>query len=461
MRMEVLLPFHAKSRMEEDIYEYEFKSNLLSRANIQQQIARLKEAAEEADERIKYESAHNPEIQYAIDLVANFLRKKGRVCYGGTAINAILPRSLRFYDPQKDLPDYDFFTPNPEQDIKDIVKDLQQAGFPDVVERVGIHEGTHKILVNFVAIADISTLDPELYSLLYKRSIVRDGIHYSDPDFLRMMMYLELSRPRGQVERWAKVYERLLLLNEAFPPKVCRTKAEDLVGRVSIPVVLRKALLEYVIDNKRVLMGAEVVSLYDWLISKTRRFSPTMTWFLKKNGMVVFLTPDADRDAYRLKEIFASPEITVEILEAKGELVPHRAIVSYRGMPFAELLQEVACHSFTSLSLPDGRKLQVASLETMITFYYSLLLFTDDEKILQFYMTCLCQKLVDMSEKLHRKGTAGPIPAFSIECSGYQKGFASLLKEKFSRIQREKQKQKQKTHKLNRKSNRKTLKSST
>jgi hypothetical protein len=39
-----------------------------------------------------------------------------------------------------------------------------------------------------------------------------------------------------------------------------------------------------------------------------------------------------------------------------------------------------------------------------------------------------------MSEVLHRKGKAGPIPAFSIECSGYQKGFATLLKEKFERI---------------------------
>ena len=426
--------------MEEDIYEYEFKSDLLSRSSIQQQIQRLKDAADEAGERIKYESAHNPDIQYAIDIVGTFLQKKGRVCYGGTAINAILPRSLRFYDPQKDLPDYDFFTPNPEKDIQDIVKDLQQAGFPDVVERVGIHEGTHKILVNFVPIADISTLDPTLYKQLYDRSIVRDGIHYADPDFLRMMMYLELSRPRGQVERWSKVYERLVLLNEAFPPKVCRTKADELVGRVNIPVVLRKALLDYVIDNKRVLMGAEVVSLYDWLISKRRRFKPTVTWFLKKNGMVVVLTPDAERDAYRIKDILGSEEITVELLKEQGELVPKRSIVSYRGMPFAEFLQEVACHSFTSLALPDGRHLQVASLETMITFYSALMLFTKDEKVLQFYMTCLCQKLVDMAEKLHRKGGVGPIPAFAIECSGYQKGYATLLKEKFSRIAKEKQK---------------------
>lgn len=436
--------------MEEDIYEYDFKSNVLEKPSVQKQIEMLNSIAEKADEIIKYESAHNPEIQYAIDIIGNFLRKKKRVCYGGTAINAILPKSLRFYDPQKDLPDYDFFTPDPEEDIKDIVKDLQQAGFPDVVERVGIHEGTHKIMVNFVPVADISYLDDEIYKTLYRRSIVKEGIHYSDPDFLRMLMYLELSRPRGQVMRWSKVFERLTLLNAAFPPKVCRTKTEDLVGRVTLPVLLRKALLDYVIDNKRVLMGAEVVSMYDWLISKSRKFNPTVTWFLKKDGMMVILSPEADRDAYRLKEIFASDEITITEKEEKGELVPKRVIVSYRKMPFVEILQEVACHSFNTLKLPSGKELRVASLETMITFYYALMMFTKDEKVLQFYMNCLCQKLVEMSEALHRKGGRGPIPAFSIECSGYQKGFATLLKEKFERIQKEKNKKKTQKRKTNR-----------
>lgn len=424
--------------MEEDIQDYEFKSNLLERTSIKRQIADLEKVAEKAGEIIQYESAHNPEIQYAIDIVGNFLRKRKRVCYGGTAINAILPKPLKFYDPQKDLPDYDFFTPNPAQDIKEIVRDIQQAGFPDVIERVGIHEGTHKIMVNFVPIADISEMDPEVYKGLFKRSVEKDGIRYADADFLRMLMYLELSRPRGQVARWSKVFERLTLLNGAFPPKVCRTKINDLVGRVSLPFFIRKVLLDYVIENKRVLMGAEIVSLYDWLIEKSRRLDPHISWFLKKRGMIVFLSPEAERDAYRLKEMFGSDEVDVNLMPAKGEIVPERAIVSYRKMPFVEILQENACHSFTSLDLQGGKVLRVASLETMITFYYALMMFTDDEKVLQFYMSCLCQKLVEMSERLHRKGGVGPIPSFSIECSGYQKGYATLLKEKFERIAREK-----------------------
>jgi len=63
-----------------------------------------------------------------------------------------------------------------------------------------------------------------------------------------------------------------------------------------------------------------------------------------------------------------------------------------------------------------------------------------------------------MSEVLHRKGGVGPIPAFSIECSGYQKGYATLLKEKFSRIAKQKKKLKLLSMKRKMKSNRQTRK---
>jgi hypothetical protein len=134
-------------------------------------------------------------------------------------------------------------------------------------------------------------------------------------------------------------------------------------------------------------------------------------------------------------------------------------VVSYKKMPFVEILQEIACHGFNPLELGNGKQLRVASLETMITFYYALSMFTKDEKILQYYMICLSQKLVEMSETLHRKGGVGPIPSFSIECTGYQKGYATLLKEKFERIAKQKKKQKIVSMKRKQKSNRKTMKS--
>ena len=57
---------------------------------------------------------------------------------------------------------------------------------------------------------------PEIYKNLQKDSINIVGILYASPNYLRMSMYLELSRPAGDVSRWEKVLKRLTLLNKNF-----------------------------------------------------------------------------------------------------------------------------------------------------------------------------------------------------------------------------------------------------
>lgn len=64
-----------------------------------------------------------------------------------------------------------------------------------------------------------------------------------------MSVYLELSRPRGDVSRWKKVYSRLLLLNKAYPI-VCPPHKED-GRRLENPGPLTK----YLASHKIVIMG--------------------------------------------------------------------------------------------------------------------------------------------------------------------------------------------------------------
>lgn len=424
--------------MEED--PVDLKSKILKRFPVQKQLEKLAAAAEEANDIIQYESAHNPEIQYAIGIIENFLIKRKRVCYGGTAINALLPKPLKFYDTETSLPDYDFFTPTPEKDIKEIVSDLQKAGFQEVNQKVGIHEGTFKILVNFIPLADITEQDPTIYKIMFDRSLERNGIHYCDPDILRMLMYLELSRPRGQVQRWEKVFERLTLLNTAFPVRQCQASTEQLVGRVHIPILLRNTLLNFVLDKNRILVGADVVALYDWMLRKSYQKKPSIQWFLRKNGMMIFMSPAAIQDAYELKQLMGSESVEIKTLRGNRDIVPERVVMSFRGMPFVVIVQEVACHAFNEIPLRSGKKLRIGTLETLLTLYYTLTFFTEDESTLQFLLFCLCNRLVQMREHLARLGDRAPVPVFSIQCSGYQKGYATLLKEKFLRIVKEKQK---------------------
>ena len=73
------------------------------------ELAILRMAVDKADEKISKRAARLPEIKEIIGIVEDFIIDQQLVCYGGTAINNILPRSLQFYDKNIEIPDYDFF----------------------------------------------------------------------------------------------------------------------------------------------------------------------------------------------------------------------------------------------------------------------------------------------------------------------------------------------------------------
>lgn len=428
--------------MEEDTKSTSLRSAYLQHPSIQKQMDSLEAAVENASELLGFETAHNPEILYAIDIIQDFIKNKKRVCYGGTAINAILPKSLQFYDNEKDLPDFDFFSPTPDEDIKEIVKTLQESGFREINQRIGVHEGTYKILVNFTPIADITYMEKSFFKIVMDRAIRKDGIYYCDPDFLKMMMYLELSRPRGEVTRWTKVYERLLLLNHAFPS---RAKCSELPRAPDIEPEMRGVLLDYVIQKNRILIGAEVAATYSFSMALKKFHPPGIQWFIRNGGAVIFITPTILTDSLDLRNTLGKEETEVEVVKGESEIVPDRVILRYKKRIVAILVEESACHSFNTIPLKNGKQIAIGSLDTMITFYMALHIFTKDSVRLGYSIQCLCDKMIELTIELRRRRKKTYFPPFSITCSGYQTGIATLLRERAARILRERKKQKTRT----------------
>jgi len=181
------------------------------------ELAIIRHAVDKIEKKTGRKMIDNPVVQEIISIVEKFLVKTQRVCYGGTAINNILPEEAQFYDKSIELPDYDFFSPEPLQDAKDLADIFYKHGFTEVEAKAGMHAGTFKVFVNFIPVADISFVPKELYNKIHKKSITKAGIYYSPPNYLRMLMYLELSRPQGDASRWEKVLKRLTLLNKTYP----------------------------------------------------------------------------------------------------------------------------------------------------------------------------------------------------------------------------------------------------
>jgi len=384
----------------------------------------LRNAVDLAEKKQQIKGRNEQEVTDIMNEVEDFLRNRKLMCYGGTAINNILPSEDQFYDYSIELPDYDFYSPNALKDTKDLADIYFKKGFEDVQAKAGVHHGTFKVFVKNIPVADVTQLTPQLFNSIYKDALSFDGIKYCPPDFLRMAMYLELSRPFGDVSRWEKVLKRLTLLNKHFP-----LKSEDCFENVfkrEFNAKDKKTLNIYAIvrdsfvNQGLVFFGGHAINLYK-------------AYMGKNYNTIMDKIPDFDVLANQPKK---AAEILMERLKEKG--VKHCSIKKHE--PVGEVIAEhyeiragkqtvgfiykpLACHSFNTIHI-KGQKVKVATIDTMLSlylaFYYANKPYYDKDKIM-----CFSKMLFDVQRK-NRLSQKGVLRRFSITCYGKQGTLADM-----------------------------------
>ena len=161
---------------------------------VEKELELLRNAVDILEKTNKGNIAQSPIIKQIIIILEKFLKDKKLVCYGGTAINNILPKIDQFYDRDLEIPDYDFYSPDAMNDAKELADIYASAGFDSVEARSGAHLGTFKVFVQFIPIADITQMEPILFKSILKETIKKEGILYAPVNFLRLNVYKELSR---------------------------------------------------------------------------------------------------------------------------------------------------------------------------------------------------------------------------------------------------------------------------
>lgn len=382
-------------------------------------------AAEAADYQERFAAA-DTEARKIVDIMERFLRLKGRVVYGGAAINAHMPADKKFYDPNLYLPDYDFMTPDPLQDAADLIVAFQDEGFTDVEAKFGIHEGTYKIFVNYRSAADITFMPPDIYERVVRDSETIDGIHYASVNFLRMNIYLELSRPAGAVDRWEKVYKRLLLLNEAHPVRAGRC-AEDPLEALAVAVSETDGTVVRIRHDRIVEAGIEDGAVF--LSGASRIVAPELPPAADEPVLMLSAHPDELNAALAAQGFRPTPYPALgEILPSRTEWrTPRRRLV-------AVVFETVACHSYTTLAEPPGYRL--GSLDLLIQMYYAMY-FAELQGYLPVRLLCLIQQLVELEANRRRTAVAEGAPAhdvFPLECIGHQPTMPELKKAHRERV---------------------------
>jgi hypothetical protein len=415
--------------MEDQLSEIE--SQRFDKKQFQQVFSVLEKSIDEAIDLRDEAMVRDPALRKALGIVETFLRRTGRVCYGGMAINAHLPSAYKFYDFSKVLPDYDFFTPNPDDDVNALVAAFKDAGYDSVSARVGMHEGTTKIFVNYTAVADISFIPIWLYKILYRRSIVDDGVHYADADFLRMNMYLELSRPKGEVERWEKVYKRLVLLNSIKKPlkQGCKHRKAEMT---KLNPNVHEAVMQYIVAENLIFAGADLERIYK---------HPNVGgagYVLKSSRPVLAYSSSPESHLQAIRQILHEQDPTMPLQnmhwDARGDLIPELFGIQSRGRVLVLLIREQFCHAYNTVTLPGDKTLRITSLDSAITLFYTLSYVRGLEGLVPKSIHCFADALVQVSMNTRDKGVPSKFPLFPARCHGHQPSKASLLEAKARRV---------------------------
>ena len=395
----------------------------------------LREAVDTAEKKSSQKAVNSPEVKKIISIVENFLRKKQLVCYGGTAINNILPIEDQFYDKSLEIPDYDFFSMNALNDAKELANIYHKEGYSDVEAKAGVHHGTFKVYVNYIPVADITMLHSELFRSVKRESIKRAGMLYAPPNYLRMAMYLELSRPKGDVSRWEKVLKRLILLNKHYPLKgkncnlvdIQRSFESKKTNEGTIYGLVKRAL----IDEGVVFFGGYANSLYSNYMPKHLRDK------LKKIPDFDVLTEDPKNTATIVKERLSYDDISnVSIKKHNpiGELVDEHYSIIVDGETVAFLYKPNACHSYNILNT-EHSKIKIATIDTMLSMYLAFL-YSNRDYFEPDRILCMAQYLFTVQQK-NRLKQKGLLRRFSLSCYGKQdtlESMRALKAEKFEEL---------------------------
>lgn len=374
----------------------------------------IEKVAELAQDQLDREAAKNPILKNALSIVEKFLKNNRVLCYGGTAINNLLPVEDRFYDPERDIPDYDFFSESPQLHAVKLADQLVAEGYSSVEVKPGVHVGTYKVFADYNGLADISHMDETIFKKLWNEGYERNGIHYVSPNFLRMSIYLELSRPKGFVERWKKVYNRLMLLNKHYPMTCPESQVE--INTDHLTDETQKSIEKIMIEEDAILLGFNAANYQ----SKKRS-----GWMLPLD---ILSTPEKRDDiAKKLESVFDKDEIKRVDKPAFEELLaPHTDINSKRtGRTLIRIYETQACHSYHE----TPNRLMIASIPTLLQFFLSIIYAPKyfQEEIPEQRVLCTAQHLVEMANSNLPRRYKLLTP---ITCLGKQKSLIDMRAEK-------------------------------
>ena len=351
--------------------------------------------------KIKRKNYTKPDL---FNIINDYISKNELICYGGMAINNIIT-SERFYD-EIDIPDYDCFTPNAINDAKKLSQ-LLRINYENVEVKSAMFKGTYKIFVNFIPIVDLTQIENNLFEKIKQTSIKLHNIYYASPNYLRMNIHLELSRPLGDVSRWAKIYHRLELLNKYHP------------------FIYNKNIIKTIVNYPNYNKITELCKKWVILGEYAMKYFKFPEKYNKSNSNIFVLSESLDE----IKEALTKSNLKYTIVSYSNKFINKFYEFKFNDYGINESLLYVfitnSCQSYNEIK-ENGNTVKIANIDTMLMIYYALT-FIQPPNLNINNLLVYCYLL----QHTYSKSTPNKITKrFSLPCVGNQSTFEDLRMER-------------------------------
>ncbi len=376
-----------------------------------------------------------------IQILENFITSNQLICYGGIAINNILPKNEQFYDYDIDIPDYDFFSPKALEHAKELCDIFAKENVYHVESKSAFFFGTYKVFVNFVPIADITQIHEDFYNYLLKTSIIVDKINYTSPDFLRMSLHQELSRPLGDVSRWEKIYNRMNILNKYYP--IIET-FETSDNRHLIPETIEEKysqLIDLLINQNSIFCTPHFIEcIYKkYLPSKYKKSieCPTNLLSILNNESFIIYHNNLKELKKNIKSINIE-NIVIKEIKSIYKFMKDYIELYIDNIYVGTIFELDSCMSYYDNTI-NKQNLKIANIDTLLHLYFSILII-DTNSFNKTYILNLIHKLykiiinyTELNIKYIEKNPDKhkPLIRFHLPCLGEQDDYENILKMRF------------------------------
>lgn len=359
------------------------------------------------------------ESDQVMNIITKFTKNKKRKLYGGYALNILLKhKSLKeaIYS-DYDLPDLDFYTPQPVEDIIELCNILHDEKFVSIQGKEAQHKETYSIFVNGNLYCDLTYVPKNIYNRMPFMTI--DGFTVIHPHFM-MIDYLRMfTDPIISYWRLDKAMPRFYKLQKYYP--LLDIKENIVLSELNLDIY--QVILNILMNKKNIIViGGYAYNTY--LKESKLNLKPLNNPFFE-----VILT-NYEKEGHdilvSLKEQYIKGEFKIVEYYPFFMYTGHTAIIYHNNIPIIRLLSNnKRCIPYNTISLNKNDFIQIGTFDVVLLYcmIYAIVYRTNkDIKLTNSYQRMISD-LIKMKNKYFKdnkkKITDNTLfESFKVECTG-------------------------------------------